>query len=174
MHTVPIPDSHSVSEVSRVPTSSPPPLPSDLDSLLTISSRTSIDQPQTPSTESVPLPTQALKPQKRELPTVRWGGEIIAGVISVASLIALITILAKQDGQPLSAWTFTFSLNTVASILSTLFKTPLAYLVGSSIDQSKWIWFQGRDGPLSTFASIDEAGRGPLGCISLLWLLGLG
>lgn len=174
MHPVPTPDSHSVSELSRAPTSSPPPLPSDLDSLLTISTRTSVDQPQTPSIESVPLPAQALKPQKRTLPTVRWGGEIVAGAVSVASLIALITILAKQDGQPLSSWTFTFSLNTVASILSALFKTPLAYLVGSSIDQSKWIWFTGRDGPLSTFASIDEAGRGPLGCISLLWLLGLG
>lgn len=174
MHQAPTPDSQSVSRLSRAPTRSPPPLPSDLDSLLTTSSRTSVDRPQTPSIESAPLPTQSLKQQKRALPAVRWGGEIVAGVISVASLIALITNLAKQDGQPLSVWTFEFSLNTVASILSALFKTPLAYLVGSSIDQSKWIWFTGKDGPVSTFTTIDEAGRGPLGCISLLWLLGLG
>lgn len=174
MHQIPTPGSHSVSGLSRAPTRSPRPLPSDFDSLLTISSRTSVDQPQTPSIEPAHLPTQALKPQKRALPAVRWGGEIVAGAISVASLVALITILANQDGQPLSAWTFGFSLNTVASILSALFKTPLAYLVGSAIDQSKWIWFTGNDGPLSTFTTIDEAGRGPLGCISLLWLLGLG
>lgn len=174
MHSIPTPSSHSNSGLSRASTRSARPLPSDLDSLLTTSPRASVDQPQIPSIEPVPSPRQELKPQKRPLPEVRWGGEIVAGVVSVASLVALITILAKQDGQPLSAWTFEFSLNTVASILSALFKTPLAYLVGSSIDQSKWIWFTGRDGPLSTFATIDEAGRGPLGCMSLLWLLGLG
>lgn len=99
---------------------------------------------------------------------------MVAGFISAASLIALIVVLAIQDGQPLSTWTFKFSLNTVASILSTLFKKPLAYIVGSCVDQTKWIWFAKKDGPLFTFASIHEAGRGPMGCISLLWLLGFG
>lgn len=164
----------SVSGATRAASRSPPPRPADLDSLLTTPSRDSLDQADFASINLSPLPPQTPKAKTRTWPTFSWGGEVFAGVISTASLIALVVILAMQDGRPLSTWTFTFSLNTVASILSTIFKTPLAYLVGSSVDQIKWIRFTKKDGTLTTFASIDEAGRGPLGCASLLRLLGFG
>ncbi|KAI0111055.1 hypothetical protein F4776DRAFT_360289 [Hypoxylon sp. NC0597] len=50
-------------------------------------------------------------------------------------------------------------------------RTPLAFAIGSCLGQGKWAWFRKRSGLLSHFITFDEASRGPLGCVSLIWLL---
>lgn len=100
-----------------------------------------------------------------------WLLEIASLLIAVAAFIALIVILKMVDDQPLSSWIFPFSVNTVVSTLSITMKAPLAYAVGSCLGQGKWTWFKKRPGPLSGFVIFDDASRGPLGCISLLWWL---
>ncbi|KAJ3464275.1 hypothetical protein MRS44_009061 [Fusarium solani] len=78
-----------------------------------------------------------------------WNLELIALISSTVSLSALIILLARQDGQPLSTWTLPLSLNTVVSLLSVIIKTPLAFIVGTCLGQGKWAWFSKRQGPLS-------------------------
>ncbi|RSL72014.1 hypothetical protein CEP53_001302 [Fusarium sp. AF-6] len=101
-----------------------------------------------------------------------WNLELFALISSTVSLSALIILLANQHGKALSTWTVPLSLNTVVSILSVIIKTPLAFTVGTCLGQGKWAWFSKRQGPLSAFVAIEEAGRGPLGSIILMWKLG--
>ncbi|KAK8119784.1 uncharacterized protein PG998_004410 [Apiospora kogelbergensis] len=100
-----------------------------------------------------------------------WAPEIAALLCSMVALIALVILLAKEDQKRLDDWKAPFSLNTVAAILSVLFRTPLAFVVGSCLGQGKWSWFSKRSGPVAVFAAIDEASRGPLGSLQLLWRL---
>ncbi|KAK7926630.1 hypothetical protein PG985_003628 [Apiospora marii] len=103
--------------------------------------------------------------------THNWAPEIAALLCSAAALTALIILLTQEDRKPLDDWKAPFSLNTVASILSVVFRTPLAFAVGSCLGQGKWSWFSKRSGPVAVFAAIDEASRGPLGSLGLLWRL---
>ncbi|KAI1752768.1 hypothetical protein F4782DRAFT_546401 [Xylaria castorea] len=100
-----------------------------------------------------------------------WSLEMIGLILTLAAFISLLAVLKKVDNQPLSTWQFPFSVNTVVSSLSIIIKTPLAFAVGSCIGQAKWSWFTKRSGPLSGFVTFDDASRGPLGCVALLWWL---
>jgi hypothetical protein len=100
-----------------------------------------------------------------------WRLENAGLTFSSISFVALLILLFKENGKPLDNWTFFFSLNTVASILSTGMKAPLAFVVGSCLGQWKWIWFKKRPGPIACFLDFDEASRGPSGCIPLLYRL---
>ncbi|KAF2964038.1 hypothetical protein GQX73_g9532 [Xylaria multiplex] len=100
-----------------------------------------------------------------------WYLEVIGLLLTLAAFISLLAVLKKVDNQPLFTWDFPFSVNTVVSSLSIITKTPLAFAVGSCLGQGKWSWFTKRSGPLSGFAAFDDASRGPLGCIALLWWL---
>ncbi|KAI0970343.1 hypothetical protein F4678DRAFT_473222 [Xylaria arbuscula] len=106
----------------------------------------------------------------RFIPT-GWSLEIAGLLLTIAALISLIVVLKKVDNQPLSTFHFYFSVNTVISALSVIVKTPLAFAIGSCLGQGKWSWFTKRSGPLSGFVTFDDASRGPLGCVSLLWWL---
>ncbi|CAM1506822.1 Fc.00g064630.m01.CDS01 [Cosmosporella sp. VM-42] len=102
-----------------------------------------------------------------------WGLEVVATITSTTALIGLLILLACSDGKPLATWTAPLSLNTMVSILTLAIRTPLAFVVGACLAQGKWTWFSRRQGPLSTFIAIEEAGRGPLGSLTLLWELRL-
>ncbi|KAI0545787.1 hypothetical protein F4679DRAFT_575870 [Xylaria curta] len=92
-------------------------------------------------------------------------------LLTLAAFISLLAVLKKVDDQPLLTWHFPFSVNTVVSSLSIVIKTPLAFAVGSCLGQGKWSWFTKRSGPLFGFVTFDDASRGPLGCVALLWWL---
>lgn len=62
-----------------------------------------------------------------------WALETAALLCSVAALIALIILLAREDQKPLDGWKAPFSLNTIAAILSVIFRTSLAFVVGSCL-----------------------------------------
>ncbi|KAK7957804.1 hypothetical protein PG988_012652, partial [Apiospora saccharicola] len=100
-----------------------------------------------------------------------WGIEIFALLFSVSALAALIVLLLREDNKPLNSWIAPFSLNTIVSVLSVAFRTPLAFAVGSCLGQGKWAWFSKRSGSVAVFAAIDEASRGPLGSLGLIWRL---
>ncbi|KAK6827316.1 hypothetical protein PG987_010657 [Apiospora arundinis] len=124
--------------------------------------------------EEIPLSPTGVPSEDRKTKAPRshnWAPEIAALICSAAALIALIVLLLKEDAKPLDEWKAPFSLNTVAAILSVAFKTPLAFVVGSCLGQGKWLWFSKRSGPVAVFAAIEEASRGPLGSLQLLWRL---
>ena len=100
-----------------------------------------------------------------------WVLELIAIVVSIGSLIAIIAILRREDGRPLSSWTLAVSLNTVIAALGTLSRTTLAFALSACIGQQKWNWLARRADCLMTWVRFDEASRGPWGASRLfIWL----
>ena len=99
-----------------------------------------------------------------------WGLEYLSVFISALSLTAIIIILHKADGIPLTDWRFQFSINTFVAIASGLTRAPLAFCLGSCLGQGKWSWVK-KERSLASFVTFDQASRGPAGSISLLWHL---
>lgn len=101
----------------------------------------------------------------------QWKFEISLLFLGVCSLLAITILLAVEDRKRLDSWKFYLSLNTVVSILGTISRASLASSVGSCIAQEKWNWFRKRQDPLYLFDRIDNASRGPLGSLKLLYWL---
>lgn len=101
----------------------------------------------------------------------QWKFEISLLFLGVCSLLAIIVLLAEEDGKTLGSWKFYLSLNTVVSVLGTISRASLASSVGSCIAQEKWNWFRKRQDPLYLFDRFDSASRGPLGSFKLLYWL---
>lgn len=99
----------------------------------------------------------------------QWKFEIALLLLSICSLVAIIVVLAVEDGTPLESWKFYFSLNTIISILGTVSRSSLASAVGSCLAQEKWNWFRKRQDHLYIFDRIDHASRGSLGSFQLLF-----
>jgi hypothetical protein len=100
-----------------------------------------------------------------------WALELIAIVISIGSLLAIIAILRREDGRPLSSWTLAVSLNAVIATLGTLSRTTLAFALSACIGQQKWNWLAKRADCLMAWVRFDEASRGPWGATRLfIWL----
>ncbi|KAI0120067.1 hypothetical protein GGR51DRAFT_496163 [Nemania sp. FL0031] len=100
-----------------------------------------------------------------------WIWEIIALFLSCASLVALISLLARADGKPISQWTFVISFNGLVSTLAAISRASLAFTISSCIGQAKWNWFRSKKGSLVGFDRFDDASRGPWGALWLvIWL----
>jgi hypothetical protein len=102
-----------------------------------------------------------------------WALEILAVAVSTASIIAIITILQCENGQPLTAWKLTVSLNTVIATLGTVARTTLAFAISACVGQQKWSWFRRKPDRLVAFERFDEASRGPYGGAQLFFWLRL-
>jgi hypothetical protein len=100
---------------------------------------------------------------------ISWWTEIAALLMSLCSFIVAIAVIASQNGKPLDTWRFAAPINAVLSTLGTISRSTLAYAISASIGQQKWNWFLKRKDRLSTFTRFDEASRGPLGSIKLIW-----
>jgi hypothetical protein len=77
-------------------------------------------------------------------------------------------VLKEYDNQPLPSWPSQITLNTVVALLSTISRAALLEPVIQSVSQYKWIWFQ-KKRPLKDYAAWDEASRGPLGSLALVF-----
>lgn len=101
----------------------------------------------------------------------QWRLELLSLLLSVVSFVAVIVVLALQDGKPLSQWAFPASINTVISVLGAVSRTCLAFAVSACIGQQKWNWLRIRKDELRAFEMFDDASRGPWGGLKLLWWL---
>ncbi|MCJ1438974.1 hypothetical protein MMC27_008364 [Xylographa pallens] len=97
-----------------------------------------------------------------------WYLELAAILGSLSCLVALIVVLGKLDNQPIFDWNGV-TLNTIVSILSTTAKAWLMLVLAETISQWKWILFSSRRRFLIDLQALDEASRGPLGSLKLLW-----
>lgn len=97
--------------------------------------------------------------------------EITALVLALASLLGLVAILFVYNGKPNPEWSMahigSITLNTIISIISTVFRATLLVPVAQSISQSCWVWFK-RPRPLQDVVYYDFASRGPYGSLQLL------
>ncbi|KAJ4984100.1 hypothetical protein SVAN01_10388 [Stagonosporopsis vannaccii] len=100
-----------------------------------------------------------------------WALEIIAILISSGSIVALVAVLYRENGRPLSGWTLAITLNTVIAALGTLARTTLAFAISACIGQQKWAWLRRTPDSLVAWERFDEASRGPWGGARLfVWL----
>jgi hypothetical protein len=100
-----------------------------------------------------------------------WTFELLSVVVSLASIVAIIAVLYRENNRPLSAWKFGLTLNTVIATLGTLARTTLAFAISACIGQQRWSWLRRKSDHLVAFERFDEASRGPYGSLQLfVWL----
>ncbi|ORY69038.1 uncharacterized protein BCR38DRAFT_472446 [Pseudomassariella vexata] len=117
---------------------------------------------------------------KREKhPVLRWGWiwEALSVTASFGCMVAVMVILIKMQEQPLSDWAFFISLNATIAIFITAAKSMLLLSVAACISQCKWTHFKASARKLHELDLFEEASRGPLGSLVLLfrvrWRLGV-
>lgn len=89
-------------------------------------------------------------------------------ILSLLVLIAIILLLALFDGQRQPDWKYNITLNTIVSALATIGLFALMVPVTAGLGQLKWNRFRAAAHQLGDFDFIDQASRGPLGCLNLL------
>jgi Protein of unknown function (DUF3176) len=102
-----------------------------------------------------------------------WRWELFAAVFSISCMAAVVVILAIVQDKPLSHWTFQIQPNSMVSVFSTLSNFALLLGVAEGLGQLKWLYFQKKRHRLFDLQVFDDASRGPLGSLRLLWMLKL-
>ncbi|KAF2238078.1 hypothetical protein EV356DRAFT_529569 [Viridothelium virens] len=108
-----------------------------------------------------------------------WKLELFTAFLVVTAFAVLISVLLSFSGRPQTAWSLHWlSLNGFVALLATLLQSALLALASEGISQGKYDWFWGKrkrqryEGqPLRDLQIFDDASRGPLGSIKLLWRL---
>jgi uncharacterized protein DUF3176 len=117
---------------------------------------------------------QHLQSRRMEEPWfLAWMWELFAAIFSISCMAAVATILATIQDKPLSHWRFPIQPNSMVSVFSTLSNSALLFVVAKGLSQLKWIYFQKKRHRLFDLQVFDDASRGPLGSLRLLWMLKL-
>jgi len=98
-----------------------------------------------------------------------WAWEFASMMLSLASMVAVVVILICYDGMVFPYVPGDISLNTIVAILSTISKSSLIFSVSSVLGQLKWDWYEREPRGLSELETFDQASRGPLGAVKLLF-----
>ena len=101
----------------------------------------------------------------------QWKFEIIAMAVSAGAIVAIAAVLLTFNGKSMSTWHASIRPNTVVSALSTLSKSSMLMVVGQVLGQLKWQHFRKRPRRLLDFEIFDDASRGPMGSVQLLYRL---
>ena len=101
-----------------------------------------------------------------------WWMEIAACFLFFAALTAIVATMYTHQGKPLPQWPYQISVNSLISIYVVVFKGTILLMTAEGLGQFKWRWFLERR-PLDDLVTYDQATRGPLGALSLLWRLRL-
>lgn len=97
-----------------------------------------------------------------------WLAELLSFGVSLLAVVAIIIILKIYDGQPMSKWPHSITLNSLLAIFTTLAQMGLMIPISEALSQLKWVWFKEAERPLVDFETFDQASRGPVGSIKLL------
>lgn len=97
-----------------------------------------------------------------------WIFELGALAISYMAMLALVIALKVCENKPIPRWPGHITLNAFISVTSTIMKAAIAVPISASISQMKWIWFKERSA-VRGMQVFDEASRGPLGALKLLF-----
>ncbi|KAJ3533207.1 hypothetical protein NM208_g8091 [Fusarium decemcellulare] len=104
-----------------------------------------------------------------------WLFEIIAIAVSCALTITLCLVLSSFDGHETpyfgSILSWGIPLNTVVSLIGTLAVATSLSAVIECISQLKWLWFSNKVRPLRDMETFDQASRGLVGSLNLIWEL---
>ncbi|ORY07298.1 hypothetical protein BCR34DRAFT_27719 [Clohesyomyces aquaticus] len=99
-----------------------------------------------------------------------WLWETSACVVSICAHFAMIALLGVYDGSRVSSWEGSWTLNSNISFMITIIKGAALIPVASAISQLKWrrFWDYRK---LTDMDFFDDASRGTLGSLRLLWHL---
>ncbi|OOQ85978.1 hypothetical protein PEBR_23361 [Penicillium brasilianum] len=109
-----------------------------------------------------------LQSQTRAFWGASWTFEILGCLISIGFLVAIIVVLFYYDGKSMPDWPYGITLNALVSVLSTVMKATMAFILTECLAQLKWSWFRGGN-KLSDLALLDAASRGAAGAIIVLF-----
>ncbi|TKA81460.1 hypothetical protein B0A55_02921 [Friedmanniomyces simplex] len=101
-----------------------------------------------------------------------WLLEILASTLSLVSIAGLVIFLHAIDDKPYSSWriiSVDITPNTLLSILSTVCKASFLLCVTEGLSQLKWNYFRQRERRLLDLQHFDDASRGQLGALRLVW-----
>lgn len=107
-----------------------------------------------------------------------WFPEILASIISIASLLATVIVLRHYDGLGLNDLNLpnSLTLNGIIAAIATLNRVALMVPVGSAMSQEVWLWFSSvahKDTCRSRFLDLnlsDAASRGAWGSLVFLFV----
>lgn len=96
--------------------------------------------------------------------------EVGAIITSMIAAIAIAVILGVYGGKASPDVALGLTLNSIISILATTSRVSLVYSVSNSLGQAKWLWFKhSLPRSVQDMETFDNASRGPLGALGLLW-----
>ncbi|KAL8895190.1 MAG: hypothetical protein Q9192_003788 [Flavoplaca navasiana] len=110
-----------------------------------------------------------------------WADEWTAWLVAAISLVALVTLFAVYDEEPLRQWKADITPATAVAILSQIGQTSILAPVVACICQSMWLWLDKESrathqvnsnrgqARLTIMQKYDEGSRGPLSSLFLLW-----
>jgi hypothetical protein len=104
-----------------------------------------------------------------------WGAEIVASILSIASLLSIVVLLKEYEGKGINdlglpSW---LTLNGIVAIIATINRVCMMLPVGSGLRQEAWLWFS-QTGKVSSrlqdLERSDAASRGAWGSLVLLFV----
>lgn len=98
-----------------------------------------------------------------------WWPEAFAIAFSAACLVLVAIVLRFFDGRANPQFPTGITLNAIVSILATFSRSSLLFAVTATVGQAKWCWFRSRPRNLQDVQRLDEASRGPLGSVAMLF-----
>lgn len=125
------------------------------------------DQPPQANVEAEKAPKKRL-PGRLSSTIKAWWLEIVAILVSIASLTSIAGILHVDQNKPLSSWPYHYQPNSVVSQLTTVARSTMMLAVASCISQSFWLHIEQRPRKILAIQTFDKASRGPAGAALLL------
>lgn len=97
-----------------------------------------------------------------------WWWEILCCVFALAALIAIVVTVRAHEHKPLPKWQYGLTVNAMIAAYTVILKAAAGLVLAEGISHLKWIAVA-RPQSLSSFVAHDNASRGPLGALKLLW-----
>ncbi|KAF2199504.1 hypothetical protein GQ43DRAFT_113870 [Delitschia confertaspora ATCC 74209] len=99
-----------------------------------------------------------------------WLWETCACVVAIAAHLAMVALLGVYNNARVSSWTNPLTLNSIISLMITIIKGAALIPIAGALGQLKWRRFWDYRG-LSDLDFFDDASRGSLGSLRLIWHL---
>jgi hypothetical protein len=99
-----------------------------------------------------------------------WTWEIVSCAVCIITIVATFVVLNHYDGHPIPiVLPNDIKLGSLLSIFSTIIKAAISLPLSAGLSQLVWSRFQRGHRPLMDFATYDNASRGVIGGLTLLW-----
>lgn len=92
-------------------------------------------------------------------PQKLWLWETLSITVAVLSLTAIVITLVIHNDNPLPRWPSQITINSLISVLTSIFKASLMMPIAEGISQMRWLWYL-KPRPLGQMEQWDLASRG--------------